>query len=154
MAKRLVIGQRDRVSEWVAPRVGRLTPWRGAEAIGLEQDGELIAGVVFDGYVPRGRISMHCAGEGKRWMTRELLFACFDYPFRQLGVNVILNPVDADNKASIRFTEHIGFEYLATVPGGSGDVDLMLFILPREKCRWVSEEVRLGLHLKQAGQEE
>jgi RimJ/RimL family protein N-acetyltransferase len=143
MAKNLVIGQRGRVAEWVAQRVGRHTQWNGdAEAIGLEKDGNLIAGVVFDDYIPRGRISMHCAGEGKRWLNREFLFSCFDYPFRQLAVNVILNSVDASNEASIRFTRHIGFEYLATVPGGAGDTDLMLFILQRENCRWLGDGVQ------------
>ena len=150
MVKRLVINQSDSVSAWVAPRVGRSVAWKGATAIGLEQDGALIAGVVYDGYLAGARISMHCAGDGKRWLNREFLFACFDYPFRQLGVNVIINTVNADNADSIRFTRHIGFEEVARIPGGSGDCDLVIFALQRAKCRFISQEVRDGVHIKKA----
>lgn len=150
MAKSLVIGQRERVSEWVAPRVGRATPWYGAEGIGLEQDGELIAGAVFDGYVPRGRMSLHVAVAHKHAANKEFLLAMFDYPFRQLGVNVLLNPVGSKNEVSLKATKHLGFDELVRIPGGSGDEDLVLFLMRRENCKWVSEEVRKGLHLKQA----
>ena len=81
---------------------------------------------------------MHCAGEGRRWLNREFLFACFDYVFRQLDCKVIVNPVDADNEASMRFTEHIGFTEVCRIPEGSGDCDLVIFAMPRKTCRWLN----------------
>ena len=148
--KRLVVGQKDRVGEWVASRVGQNAPWGAFEAIGLEQDGELIAGIVLSGYVKDARASMHCAGEGKRWLNREFLFACFDYAFRQMGCKVLVNPVNADNADSIRFTKHIGFTEVCRIPDGAGDCDLVIFIMPRADCRWLHKEIRYGVPIKKA----
>lgn len=136
--KRLITNDRVRVSKWVAERVKYRGDIAGRAALGLEEDGRLIAGILIDGYVPGVRCSMHCAGEGKRWLNREFLFACFDYVFRQLGCEVIINTVDADNEASLRFTEHIGFEEKCRIPNGGGDCDLVIFAMQRKTCRWLN----------------
>lgn len=135
---RRVIFDKERVNPWVAERVGRNSPWegRGYQAFGIEKDGELIGGVVIDSIVAGVRCSIHCAGEGRRWLTRELLFIVFDYVFRQLDCKVAINTVDADNEPSLRFTTHIGFTELARVPEGAGDCDLVILTLPRNNCCW------------------
>ena len=138
MGKAVITDQKERVGAWVAERVKRTAPWSGYQAIGLELNDELIAGVVIDGYVSGARCSMHCAGTGKTWLNREFLFVCFDYAFRQLGCRVIVNPVDADNLDSLRFTKHIGFEEIARIPNGSGDCDLVLLAMQRMRCRWLN----------------
>lgn len=138
MGKVVITGQRERVGAWVAQRIKRSAPWGAFEAIGLESDGELIAGVVFDSYVKGARCSMHCAGTGRTWLNREFLFACFDYAFRRLDCKVIVNPVDADNTDSLRFTKHIGFDEVARIPEGSGDCDLVVFAMQRRTCRWLN----------------
>lgn len=138
MGKSLVVGQKERVGAWVAERINRTAPWGAFEAIGLEQDGKLVAGVVFDSYVVGARCSMHCAGIGRTWLNREFLFVCFDYAFRQLDCQVIVNPVNADNADSLRFTRHIGFEDVARIPNGSGDCDLVVLAMQRKKCRWLN----------------
>lgn len=136
--KRLVTNERARVGAWVAERVGRDDPWTTAAALGLEKDGELVAGIVIDGYVPNARGSMHCAGTGKYWLNREFLRACFDYAFNFLNLKVLINPVSAMNDASLRFTRHIGFTELARIPlAWDGKEDLVLFQLHRDDCRWL-----------------
>src|SRR3546814_3611823 len=65
-SKVIVVGQKERVAAWVSSRLRRNCDWVNYEAIGLEQDGELVAGVIFDGYVAGARCCMHVAGEGKR----------------------------------------------------------------------------------------
>ena len=112
--------------------------WGPSNSIGLIEDGEIIAGVVFAGYVVNARCSMHCAGIGKRWLNREFLVSCFDYAFNQLNCNVILNTVDSTNLDSIRFTTHIGFEPIVTVKGGCGASDLIIFKMDRDKCKWIN----------------
>lgn len=109
----------------------------GYQGFGVEQDGELIGGVIIDGILEGARCSVHCAGKGKRWLTRELLFVVFDYIFRQLNCKVAINTVDADNKESLRFTQHIGYTELARVPDGALDCDLVIFIMRRDDCRWL-----------------
>lgn len=135
--KRLVTNDRARVGKWVAEKVGREVPWTTDAALGLEKDGELVAGIVLDGFCPKARASMHCAGVGKYWLTREFLHACFDYAFRQLDLKVLINPVAEKNVASLRFTKHIGFKEIARIPDGCGDDNLVLFQLHRNDCRWL-----------------
>lgn len=136
--KRLITNDRERVGKWVAERVKHRGDYSQLASIGLEEDGGLVAGILIDGYVPGARCSMHCAGEGRRWLNREFLFACFDFVFRQLDCKVIINTVDADNEASLRFTEHIGFEEKCRIPNGSGDCDLVIFAMQRKTCRWLN----------------
>ena len=137
--KRIVVNQKERVGKWVAERVRRTAPWEAFEAIGIEgEDGQLIAGVVVDSYVRDARCAMHCAGEGRRWLNREFLFACFDYAFRRLRCKVVACPVNADNADAARFLLHLGFYETGRVPDGAGDCDLLIFSMPRRMCRWLS----------------
>lgn len=136
--RKLITDDRKRVGAWVAERVGRDTPWEREGAIGLEQDGELIAGIVIDTLNPGVSASMHCAGTGKRWLDRTFLFAAFDYAFNTLGVKVLVNRVSASNAPSLRFTEHIGFTYLASIPEAwDGTEAMVLFTMHRAQCRWL-----------------
>src|SRR3546814_2405462 len=89
-SKVIVVGQKERVAAWVSSRLRRNCDWVNYEAIGLEQDGELVAGVIFDGYVAGARCCMHVAGEGKRWLNREFLWLCFHYAFDQMGCKVVV----------------------------------------------------------------
>lgn len=139
MMKKIVTDQREVVGAWVAERVGRSTPWVTEPALGLEKDGVLVAGIVLDSLSSGARGSMHCAGEGKYWLNREFLFACFDYAFNQLNLKVLINPVGANNEASLRFTKHIGFEEIARVPKAwDGEEALVLFALAKDNCRWLN----------------
>lgn len=141
--KTIICNQHERVAKWVKERIGGQLEWGNITTLGLERDGELIAGVVYSGYLPGARISMSCAGGGKRWLNRAFLHAAFDYPFNQLGVRVIVNTVDSSNLDSVRFTEHIGFKEVGTVEQGFGDTDLIIFKMHRRDCRWVDMEERL-----------
>lgn len=136
--KSLVIGQKERVGEFLKKHEA----WLGAsqyEAIGLEENGELIAGVVYDSYEENARIASYCAGVGKRWLTREFLWAMFDYPFNQLNVNAVINTVSTDNKESMRFTEHLGFKEVARIEGGASDGDLIIYVLYKKDCKWIGK---------------
>lgn len=139
--RKSIIFDHERVSAWVAEKTGASAGWGSASSLGLAEGNELVAGVVFNNYVKDGRCSMHCAGLGKYWLNRMFLWMCFDYVFNQLNCNVILNSVDADNEASIRFTSHIGFTQIARVEGGAGDCDLLLFKMLRKDCKWLTMKV-------------
>lgn len=136
--KTLVLNDRARVGTWVAQRVGRSTPWTDEGAIGLEQDGELVAGIVLAECVPGVRASMHCAGDGKTWLNRAFLFAVFDYAFNMMRVRVLINKVSCNNEASLRFTKHIGFTEIARIPEAwDGKNEMVLFTMHRAQCRWL-----------------
>ena len=138
MAKRIIIDDKERVSEWVAQRIAHCSSWDGDyEAIGLEQDGELVAGVVYDGYCEGARVNMHVAGVGKRWLTREYLSVCFGYPFLQLGVNVVIGLVESTNEEALRFDKHLGFTEACRIEGGAKDCDLIVLTMQRKTCRFL-----------------
>ena len=118
--KTIVTG--PRVVEFV-DRINGGTPDPCAIGIGLEQDGQIIAGAKYDNF-NGASVCVHLAAvEGCRWMTREYLFACFDYPFRQLGVKKLLGLVDSSNTRARSFDEHIGYTVEAVIkdaaPGGT-----------------------------------
>lgn len=138
--RKLLWKQEDqsRIADWVAKQVSQNAPWGPYSALGVEdENGDIIAGVVYDGYVKGARCSMHCSGIGKKWLSRKFLWMCFDFPFNQLGVKVIINPVDSINEASARFTEHCGFTQHASIKNGCGDSDLLIYTLHRDDCRWL-----------------
>jgi RimJ/RimL family protein N-acetyltransferase len=111
-----------------------------ATGIGLKEDGQMIAGVLFEDY--NGvNIHMHVAAlPGRRWMTREYLFTCFAYPFVQLGCNRITGTVEASNLDARRFDEHLGFTQEALLKGAARDGgDVIIYVMFREHCRFIKE---------------
>jgi hypothetical protein len=113
------------------------TPDPCARGIGVMEDGRILAGVKLDQW-NGASICMHVAAiPGKRWMTRELLFASFDYPFNQLGVRKILGLVSASNTAARAFDEHLGFEVEATLKDAAPDGDLLVYSMTRDRCRFL-----------------
>lgn len=125
-----------RVGEWVCQRTGG--SYAEGTAIGLEENGELIAGVLYDHYNGKS-IAMHVAAEGKRWMTREYLWTCFHYPFVQLGVKKILGFVDTTNLQAQRFDEHLGFTKECVIKDASQYGDLIIYSMTPEQCRFIKD---------------
>lgn len=132
----IIINQNERVGKFVADLIGN-SSWYEYQAIGQEISGELVAGVVIDSYVKNARCSIHCAGIGKKWLNREFLFFVFDYVFKKLNCKVVVNPVNSNNRDSVRFTSHLGFREVARIEGGYEDGDLIIFALPRNECKWI-----------------
>lgn len=109
-----------------------------ASAIGLERQGELVAGVLFDGLNPVN-VWMHVAAvPGARWMTRDYLRAAFAYPFKVCGVQRISGYVDASNEPARRFDEHLGFRQEAVLRGAAVDGgDVLIYVMWRHQCRFL-----------------
>ena len=135
--KHIVTRDKQRVADWVSDKIG-CGKWHSEfEAIGLEQDGALVAGMVVDGYVENTRCSMHVAGEGRRWLNREFIKVCFGYVFKQLNCKVVLGPVSSANADALRFDKHLGFTEAGRVSDGSPDGDLVLLQMTKADCRWL-----------------
>lgn len=135
--KRVVYGEDQRVIDWVGHRVDE-DNFGPAHGIGLEENGELIAGVVFNIYSGPS-ICMHVAAEpGKRWLTRDYLFRCFAYPFIQLQCNRITGLVRVDNLEAQKFDEHLGFKREGLLRKAASDgTDMYVYGMLREECRWL-----------------
>ncbi len=133
--KEIVWHEPERVGRWVCARVGGSFNAKEATAIGLEKDGDLVAGVMYDRYTGQS-ICMHVAGEGN-WMTRSYLKACFGYPFNQLKVKKIIGLVDSENHQARRFDEHLGFRLEAVITDAGKTGDLFIYSMTPEQCRWL-----------------
>lgn len=137
--KRIVWDQPERVMHFVASRTGE-DAYRDYSAIGLELDGELVAGVVYTLYTGiNGAVMMHVASDGSRkWMTPAFLGACFRFPFLQLQCRRVTGLVRADNFPAQRFDEHLGFRREGLIREGCNDgVDLILYGMLRSECRFL-----------------
>jgi RimJ/RimL family protein N-acetyltransferase len=95
--------------------------------------------VVFDNYNGRS-ISMHVAGEGGHWMTRDYARACFGYAFGQLGVRKIIGLVDSTNEAAKRYDEHLGFRVEGVITDAGKHGDLLIYSMTPDQCRWLGEK--------------
>lgn len=113
----------------------------GMKGIGLERDGELIAGVLYEGYTHHN-IWMHvAAAPGRRWLNREYLRYCFHYPFVELGCRRVSGWVEDSNEDARRFDEHLGFKEEARLKGAARDGgDVILYVMWREDCRYVDPQ--------------
>lgn len=130
--KRIVTGEDERVGTWVCAKTGGC--YTEGATIGLEQDGELVAGVIVDNW-NGASAQMHVAGEGN-WLNREFLLFCFDYVFRQLNLNVVIGVVSSDNAKALRFDRHLGFKEIAKIPKGHPAGDLVILTMTKEDCRY------------------
>jgi len=136
MASRIV-GDVARVLEFVRT----LMPMNDVEhmkGLGLERDGQLVAGVLYEGFNGQN-VWMHVAGApGSKWMTRDYLRYCFQYPFNEMGVKRVSGYVNASNTAARRLDEHLGFKPEATLTGAAPDGgDVILYAMWRKDCRYV-----------------
>jgi RimJ/RimL family protein N-acetyltransferase len=112
----------------------------GMKAIGLERDGVMVAGVVYEGY-NGANVWVHLAAEpGAQWMTREYLRYCFHYPFNELGVQRLSGYVDASNANAIRLNEHFGYQREALLKGAApSGGDVIIYVMRKPDCRYLDK---------------
>lgn len=100
---------------------------------------QLLGGVIYKEFTGAS-IQMHCAGFTRSWLSRDLLWIAFDYPFTQLKCAKVFGCVPSDNSRALAFDYKLGFKYVTTIPGVYLDSDLVVLEMARADCRW--------LHLK------
>lgn len=123
---------------WAEKRSDAQGDFGAAVGIGWERDGELVAGVVYNDF-NGPNICMHVQSDGsRRWLTRGYLRVLFDYPFNQAGAHRITGFVGEGNHDARRFDEHLGFRLETRLRGAHPTGDLLVYVMRREDCRWVS----------------
>jgi RimJ/RimL family protein N-acetyltransferase len=130
----VVYGDDERVSKWVSSRVPEGGEWGGYyQAVGLENHGNLIAGVVYNSF-STANVNMHLAGEGD-WLHPAFARAAFHYPFGQLKVRRVTSLVASSNRRCQRLIEALGFKYEARLERGLPDEDLLVYrLFPEDSC--------------------
>lgn len=133
-----IIADIDRIFAFVRHHV-KLNKVSGTQGLGLERDGALIAGVLYEDFNGHN-VWMHVAAEpGSHWMTKLFLKSCFHYPFVTLGCSRVSGYVEAKNSAARRFDEHLGFRQEAVLKGAASDGgDVILYAMRRSECKYVN----------------
>jgi hypothetical protein len=88
-------------------------------------------------------VMMHSAGEG-HWLTPDMLWAAFDYPFNVCQANMVIGLVPSGNTAALRFNKHIGFKTELILEGAHPDGSLVLMTMRRGECRYLTRRKRHG----------
>lgn len=137
-----IIHDPERICRWVTEKNGGTWNRQDASAIGLEREGELVAGTIYCDLLGQS-ICMHTAIEQ---MNRDFLWYCFYYPFIELKVKKVLGLVDSFNSRAIKLDQHLGFILEGCIKDASTDGDLLIFSMTRDQCRWLNVERRPGVH--------
>ena len=109
--------------------------------ISVTHAGKLVGGVTYDGFLRRS-IHMHVASFRPSFLSRDFLFVVFDYPFNQLGVEVVYGLVASTNVRAVVFDRRIGFVDEAVLKGACVDGDLLILSMRRHQCRWLNYKPR------------
>jgi len=127
----------DKVVEWVAKRTNEFGNFGASVGIGIEKDGELIGGVVYNEF--NGvNINVHVASDmSRKWLTREFLWFVFYYAFEQCKVNRVTALIDEGNAHALQFNLKLGFTEDARIHGASPSGDLVILGMFKKDCRWL-----------------
>lgn len=131
-----IITNDPRIAEFVAKGIGGSPSYEHNATIGIEQDGELLAGVVYFDYNGKS-ITAAIHGVGRRWLNREFLWFMFYYPFEQLKVVRITAGIETFNEKSHNLVQKLGFTHEATLQKAGRFGDLHVYRMFREDCKWL-----------------
>lgn len=137
MATRIVTDRQDELGKWLCERNNaQYIPGQGWY-IGNEKNGRLVGVVGFDNY-NGASVCMHCAGEGKHWVTRDFLWFVFWYPFEQMKVNKIIGLVSSANLDAMKFDLNLGFVQEAVIKDAYRNGDMNILTMTREQCKFLA----------------
>jgi hypothetical protein len=103
---------------------------------------QLYGGVIYADYTGESVVA-HVAGWDAHWLSRDLLWIMFDYPFRQMRVKRIFAPIPADNYDALSFNRKLGFKVVNVIKGVYPyDVDCLLTCMERHECRFLKIKPR------------
>ena len=131
-----MIVQGEFVGRWVCEKAGG--QWTDiCQAIGEMKDGELVAGLMYDGYTGSS-IASHSRCDNPKKVSREFFKAIFDYPFNKLKVKRLTGLVCIANKKAQRVNEHLGFKREAVLADYFPEGDAIVYIMRPEDCRFLN----------------
>lgn len=136
MSHRVLFRSFKAVGEWVYNRTGGTFPENICTALGLAEDGKIVAGVVYEGF-NGASVKTHIAIDEKTYLTKEFLKAIFEYPFNQLKVNKLIGIVDATNTRAVSLNKKLGFTIEGVIEGASSTGDLLIMTMRRDQCRYL-----------------
>lgn len=132
---KIVIGQR--VVEWVSKIGNKIGDYGPAVGFGTEIDSKIVGGVVFNQY-NGASMQLHAHAERKNWFTKQGIWMIFDYAFNQAKVNVLIAQISEKNEKALNFANRSGFKLHSEIPGAHIDGNLLVFLMRKADCKWLS----------------
>lgn len=141
MSDRVIFGN-DVYGRAVAQAVGHFFNPECDTIIAREIDGLPAGGVLFTNFTGES-MQVHVAGFQPRWLSRDLLWVAFDYPFRQLQVQRLFSQMQETNLDAIRFNLGLGFQQVARIEGVYDfGVACIVTRMEEHECRFLSMKPR------------
>lgn len=134
-----VFNDKDRVGTFVAQEVKQTASWGGFNAIGVERDGELIAGIVVNNF-NGANATVHIALT--KTLPRDFLHVCFEYLFVQCNLKRVTGLVPSSNQKALKFDKHIGFTEEFVMKDGHPDGDMHVLVMFKDDCRWLGDRTK------------
>jgi RimJ/RimL family protein N-acetyltransferase len=126
------------VGHWTAAETqGSFWPERST-AIGLEKDGELVAGTIFENWNGKS-VVCHIAWHQ---MTPAYVAAIYDYAYNVCNVDKIIGPISSNHTRALKLVSKMGFSEEARLKNAAPDGDIVLMTQTPDKCRYL--EPRYG----------
>jgi len=135
----LVFDQSARVGEWVAERIGQTGSWGDFYAMGIEHEGQIVAGVLFHNYNGANAVC-HVAITKRTKLLVPLFRHLADYAFNQCKLKRVTGMVPTNMPEVIAFDKHCGFEEEFVMKDATPDADIMVLVMWPDKCRWLRKE--------------
>ena len=148
--RQLLLGQDRAVGQFMAAMLGTQSGFEVGRGIGVlevqadNETAEILAGIWFENY-NGANMMMHVAAKpDSRWMSKELLWYTFYYPFIECGCKRVTGLVAESNTAAREFDERLGFRLEARLKDAAPDGDLLVYAMFRDECRWLGLRDRVA----------
>jgi RimJ/RimL family protein N-acetyltransferase len=107
----------------------------------VDASGKLLGGVIYNGCTGPC-IFAHQASFSKHWLSRDMLWVLFDYPFNQLGCKKICGTIPSSNPSLLAFNRKLGFNVEAVIKDAYPDGDMLVMSMTKDECRWLGIKPR------------
>jgi hypothetical protein len=124
--------------DWVMSRVGgrRFTPGHD-NSFTTHRDGEILGGFVLCDYIG-GSLTVHMAGDDKRWCSKELLWLVFHYAFEQVGCTKMIAPLPSNDPKVLAMDMRAGWQLETAVTDVYGPgIHMMVLTMTKDECPWL-----------------
>lgn len=118
----------------VIPRI--FNPYADKVISRTNDEGDLLGGVIYEGFISNC-IFMHQGSFEPTWLSKDMLWTCFHYPFVQLEVGMVCGTIPSSRPELLDFNLRLGFKIEATIKGAYKDGDLIIMAMRKPECRWL-----------------
>lgn len=134
-------GQDKKVAKFIEEVVGIPGPRKKYVCIGVEKEGELIAGAQFFNYFPTHSIEVNFASTTPEWLNPRILKIMANYPFNRLKIQIVYVYIAARNKRAVKFVKRLGFKQDGMIRKfyNFGEDDAVVLSMLRDECNWIGD---------------